>query len=322
MSDYYDLLGIEPGADKDAIRSAYRDRLEGASQSERAKLNKAWNVLSDPVQRGRYDADASGTSSDDVIDLDDDAPVPARTGARPARAARGDRDARPRPPARVPLEPTIELPSGMELAENRKRGTALLIDFLMVFAIYVAALVFVLPAVIKNQYPAESKQIDAINAQIKQLDKAKSKADDRAGNSKLPKAERSAAKAQSKSLDKQITKKDDKITSVSNKFQGTALAIYGALLAVLLALLVPATAITGKTLGMRFQQIHVVRQDGSPVTWIGAFSRFLVPLALTIFIPSLGAIAGLGMVLWFFRDRNHQGFHDKLAKTLVVADSV
>ena len=210
----------------------------------------------------------------------------------------------------------------MELAENRKRGTALLIDFLMVFAIYVAALVFVLPAVIKNQYPAESKQIDAINAQIKQLDKAKSKADDRAGNSKLPKAERSAAKAQSKSLDKQITKKDDKITSVSNKFQGTALAIYGGLLAVLLALLVPATAITGKTLGMRFQQIHVVRQDGSPVTWIGAFSRFLVPLALTIFIPSLGAIAGLGMVLWFFRDRNHQGFHDKLAKTLVVADSV
>ena len=35
----------------------------------------------------------------------------------------------------------------------------------------------------------------------------------------------------------------------------------------------------------------------------------------------LGAIAGLGMVLWFFRDRNHQGFHDKLAKTLVVADA-
>ncbi|MEO6468617.1 MAG: J domain-containing protein, partial [Acidimicrobiia bacterium] len=86
MSDYYDLLGIERGADKDAIRSAYRDRLEGASQSERAKLNKAWNVLSDPVQRGRYDgADADGSAVDDIDD--DDARVPARsssrTGARP-----------------------------------------------------------------------------------------------------------------------------------------------------------------------------------------------------------------------------------------------
>ena len=93
MSDYYDLLGIEPGADKDAIRSAYRDRLEGATQSERAKLNKAWNVLSDPVQRGRYDGDAAGgTGSDDAVDLDDDddTPVPARTGGRTgARPARG-----------------------------------------------------------------------------------------------------------------------------------------------------------------------------------------------------------------------------------------
>ena len=222
---------------------------------------------------------------------------------------------------RAPLEQTVVLPEGMELADNRKRGTALAIDFLIVFAIYLVALVLVLPAVIKNQYPAESKRIDAINAQIKQLDKAKSTADDRAGNSKLSKADQAAAKAQSKVLDKRITKKNDTISSISKKFQGTALAIYGALLAVLLAILVPATALTGKTLGMRFQKIHVVRQDGSPVTWIGAFSRFLVPLALAIFIPSLGAIAGLGMVLWFFRDRNHQGFHDKLAKTLVVADA-
>ena len=321
MSDYYELLGVEGDADKDAIRGAYRERLEGADQSQRAKLNKAWNILSDPVQRGRYDDYlASGQEFGDVDDSGtSDAPVSSRA-SRGAQPVKGGRPARERPAPRTPLEPTIVLPEGMELAENRKRGTAFAIDFLMVFAVYVVALVLVLPAVIKNQYPAESKQIDAINAQIKQIDKAKSKADDTANDSKLSKADRATAKARSKSLDKQITKKNDKITTISKKFQGTALMIYGALLAVMLAILVPATALTGKTLGMRFQQIHVVRQDGSPVTWIGAFSRFLIPLALAIFIPSLGAIAGLGMVLWFFRDRNHQGFHDKLAKTLVVAD--
>ena len=30
------------------------------------------------------------------------------------------------------------------------------------------------------------------------------------------------------------------------------------------------------------------------------------------------AIIGLGMVLWFLRDKNRQGVHDKLARTLVV----
>ncbi len=322
MSDYYELLGVDGDADKDTIRGAYRDRLDGADQSQRAKLNKAWNILSDPVQRGRYDDYLA--SGEEFGDLDGgDVVVAAAASSRASRGAQPVRGARPprdRTTPRPPLEPTIELPPGMEFAENRRRGMAFLIDFLIVFGIYILALVVILPAVIKNQYPAESKRIDAINKEIKQLDKDKSKADNRAGNSKLSKTERAAAKAQSKSLDKQITKQNDKITTVSKKFQGLALGIYGALLAVLLAILVPATALTGKTLGMRFQHIRVVRVDGSRVTWIGAFSRFLIPLALTIFIPSLGAIAGLGMVLWFFRDRNHQGFHDKLAKTLVVAD--
>ena len=110
MSDYYDLLGINTGADKDAIRTAYRDRLEGASQSERAKLNKAWNVLSDPVQRGRYDeylaSDSEFGDADDEIDLNaDDAPVAARAAraARPARGDRSEKAATPRPAACDPL---------------------------------------------------------------------------------------------------------------------------------------------------------------------------------------------------------------------------
>ena len=327
MSDYYDLLGIDRGADKDEIRSAYRDRLEGASQSERAKLNKAWNVLSDPVQRGRYDgAESDGSAVDDLGD--DDARVPARTnsrtGARPTRgASRTDRSApgerRPRPPAREPLAPTIELPDGMEMAPTRQRGTALLIDFLIFFLIYILAFALLLPSLVSQQYPAQTKRIDAINKEITRLDKQKTKADDRAGNSKLSKPDRATAKAEAKTLDKQLTKRNERITTISKDFQGLLLLVYAAILVVMLAIVVPATAMTGQTLGMRLRKVRVVRVDGSPVGWIGAFTRFLIPLALALFIPQLGAIAGLGMVVWFFRDRNRQGLHDKLAKTVVVA---
>ena len=327
MSDYYDLLGIDRGADKDEIRSAYRDRLEGASQSERAKLNKAWNVLSDPVQRGRYDgAEGDGSAVDDIGD--DDAPVPARassrTGARPTRgASRNDRSApgerRPRPPAREPLGPSIELPDGMQMAETRQRGTALLIDFLIFFLIFILAFALLLPSLVNQRYPAQTKRIDAINKEITRLDKQKTKADDRAGNSKLSKPDRATAKAEAKTLDKQITKRNDAVTTISKDFQGFALLLYAGILVVMLAIVVPATAMTGQTLGMRLRKVRVVRVDGTPVGWIGAFTRFLIPLALALFIPSLGAIAGLGMVVWFFRDRNRQGLHDKLAKTVVVA---
>ena len=87
MSDYYELLGVEGDADKDAIRGAYRERLDGADQSERAKLNKAWNILSDPVQRGRYDDYlASGQEFGDV-DVDDDAPSDAPASSRASRGA-------------------------------------------------------------------------------------------------------------------------------------------------------------------------------------------------------------------------------------------
>ena len=59
MDDYYSLLGIDADASVDDIRGAYRVRKDGldtasdAGKADAAKLNKAWNVLSDPYQRGR-----------------------------------------------------------------------------------------------------------------------------------------------------------------------------------------------------------------------------------------------------------------------------
>ena len=46
--------------------------------------------------------------------------------------------------------------------------------------------------------------------------------------------------------------------------------------------------------------------------------RFALPILLALAIPSFGVILGLGMVAWGYFDRNGQGIHDKLARTLVV----
>jgi curved DNA-binding protein CbpA len=64
---YYDLLGVAPEADLDAISAAYlraireRDASEGADAEMRQKLLKqAFEVLSDPVRRPAYDAGLAG----------------------------------------------------------------------------------------------------------------------------------------------------------------------------------------------------------------------------------------------------------------------
>lgn len=59
---YYELLEIEPDADADAIRSAYRrlankfhpDHPEGDAEIFRI-LTDAWRVVSDPRRRAEYD---------------------------------------------------------------------------------------------------------------------------------------------------------------------------------------------------------------------------------------------------------------------------
>src|SRR4029453_13605355 len=92
MTDnYYEELGVEPGASRDELREAHRQRVsdleaarekKGVSESqlqanrdEVARVRAAWNVLSDPFQRQRYDAQlgAESESSGDVELVDDDA---------------------------------------------------------------------------------------------------------------------------------------------------------------------------------------------------------------------------------------------------------
>jgi uncharacterized RDD family membrane protein YckC len=69
----------------------------------------------------------------------------------------------------------------------------------------------------------------------------------------------------------------------------------------------------GQTFGKRFIGIRILRLDGGPLDYRTAILRHLVgyPLGLLCF--------GFGF-WWALWDRRQQGWHDKIAKTLVVKE--
>src|SRR3954453_5098198 len=102
MSDtHYEILGVSSDASRDKIRDAYRARVseldpetwkgDAAERRERAaSVNKAWNVLSDPFQKERYDSGIDD-SFEGIDDLDDADVVPAdASGARDGGGRNGD----------------------------------------------------------------------------------------------------------------------------------------------------------------------------------------------------------------------------------------
>ncbi|HVE47408.1 MAG TPA: J domain-containing protein [Acidimicrobiales bacterium] len=59
--DYYDELGVRPGADPDELRRAYRERARvlhpdaSGDAAAMRRLNEAWRVLGSAESRRRYD---------------------------------------------------------------------------------------------------------------------------------------------------------------------------------------------------------------------------------------------------------------------------
>jgi len=360
MNDnYYEELGVEPGASRDELRDAHRQRVADleaardrkgvtdaqlqANRDEVARVRAAWNVLSDPFQRQRYDArlSAGSESEGDVELVDDDAPVSstaAVTGWRkllappPARdaasqAGNGNRNGtgrdastnrRPRP------EPTVVLPAGMKLAEPRVRGMALLFDVSILIVIFFAVSLAV-PRLIQSDYQDIQDRITKVR-DVKDaresLNDADTAKDERSAQKDLNDAQKDARKEDvperylaDDTTPKQLQTYLDKL---SDDVRTTSYVTTGLTFLLALAYLVPMTVRKGYTLGMRGRRIKVVRVDGSPVGWYAAFTRFALPILLAVAIPSFGPILGLGMVAWGYFDRNGQGIHDKLARTLVV----
>lgn len=66
----------------------------------------------------------------------------------------------------------------------------------------------------------------------------------------------------------------------------------------------------GQTLGSRALSIRVVKTDGSELTLMDAFIRY-IGLIISFAVVFIG-------VLWVIFDAEKQGWHDKIAKTYVV----
>jgi curved DNA-binding protein CbpA len=365
---YYEMLGVEPGASRDDLRAAYRSRVENleaaregkgvtesslqANREETARVRTAWNVLSDPFQRQRYDAQLSGPAEAEGGDgADDDdagegaaveltgwrklmAPPPPK---QPRNGSSAGGSGGKRPPARPAPQPTIPLPAGVTLAETRSRGMALMFDISILLLIYIGIQFFV-PNLIQSDYKDISDKITHQNdVKSKASDKAdsaqsaastasdKAKAATKKGDTATADTQNAKAQAQ-RQIEKTQRAKANKASKQADKYssdiQGTQYTTLVIIFVLFMLYLVPATAITGRTLGMRRSKIHVIRVNGEPVGWFPAFARYVVPIAIALAVPTLGPVLGLGLVLWGFRDANKMGIHDKLAKTIVVNDQL
>jgi hypothetical protein len=332
MDDYYDLLGVEPDAEVGDIRSAYRerkaevaDRTDDDAKADAAALNKAWNVLSDPYQRGRYDQtradeaanDGEGDEDDDVVD------VPAtRTRTRTTRTnPRADQRSKG---ARQPLQPTITLPSGMQFATTKQRYIAMGIDLLLLVVLFFGSFLLT-DAIERSNHPGAHHIVsvypDKINAAKKVTSAAKKGTSASVDCTKPTTVTTDQDKAYCAAGAKQQTlqKTYDNAVSTLAPTRSLISGIY--FLLALLILLLPSL-FSGQTLGKRVQGIRIVKLDGSRVGAAEVFRRYgalaLAAFALYSFLGPLGPLVVVFVATMWQRNPNRQGLQDRFARTLVV----
>jgi len=343
--DYYELLGVDPDAPVGDIRAAYRDKKAAVAEkgTDRAKadaaaLNKAWNVLSDPYQRGRYDEQRSqDDGSDESDDSGDD-----DTAAVPARRRSAKTNARPTRETRAGAKPTIALPAGMAFPTVRARRVAMFIDLGILFALFLASQ-FLMVAVEKSQHATAYNDISTVNKLIttahsktNAANKTKSGPDQTYTNLLKTKGANApatqAALAAKKPFDDAATaakNAENVLNTRLNKDESTLAPISnlvsGGFFLVSLAVLMIPSLFGGATIGKRQQKVRVVRLDGSPARAGDLFRRYAVLVfAAYIFTSFLRSPVGAVIVVFIAamsRNPNTQALHDRFAKTLVVTDT-
>jgi uncharacterized RDD family membrane protein YckC len=137
---WYEVLGVEPRAMKGDIKVAYQEALDAATVAantdEVTQVRRAWQVLSDPVQRQRYDeaigvhlgalepVTTNGDGHDDE-DVDEDGAVGVEV--------LDDDDDRERP--RRPKPSMMNTADFLELPTLGRRAAAMVIDGLTFLAL-------------------------------------------------------------------------------------------------------------------------------------------------------------------------------------------
>lgn len=357
---HYEVLGVDPGAGKDDIRAAYQERLDDVQaertremagkkpdetaiargRDEEARLRSAWGVLSDPYQRGRYDAsvgvpdtEAQGTAdADGGHDL-----VVATNGRRPARGERQKRPVRERPPgmfSTAPLPTPASWPPGFHPPPPRARVMAMLVDMTVLLVILIS-LYIAGTAVTKSVYPKQTKQLDNVGTCIDKLntENGKSAKNQTGGavstietycSTKANVVFASKPKAKlSDRLSDDISKAGDRQTSLRNKIAPVSTyGLFGAILLLSLLYLVPSSLRSGRTLGKRLFQIRAISMTGAPLGLRQALTRYGLPLVFALMLqgflgPLAFAFALIGVLTWP-RNANLQGLHDRVAGTIVV----
>jgi len=313
---HYEILGVSPDASRDEIRDAYRARVseldpetwkgDASDRRERAaSVNRAWNVLSDPFQKERYDSGIDDTIEGvDDLDVDGVSDGAGSNGKGGGKASRGNA-------AAVAARGTVKLtPTGLTIAPTRARINALSVDVLVILVLvfglnFIAGVLFSNPAVqvtIKDKIVSTTEIKDSTADAVKKVQQPKAEA----------KWEKDNPKA------KPLKPKDVKVDEV--KVVPSTITLLFQLLTLILALLytVIPTARTGQTLGKRIFKIKLVSVDGSSAGWAQGLLHYGVPIAVAIALALIGAVVAIGMILWSIWDKNGQGVDDKIAKTFVV----
>jgi uncharacterized RDD family membrane protein YckC len=352
---HYEVVGVEPDASKEDIRSAYRDRLEELAEkvgtsddarAETARLNSAWQILSDPYQRERYDAsvgiDSDAEGPEDEADADD-----ADGGRAPARRQRPARDraeGRDGPAAQrislfsaEPEDAPPTWPGGFRPPPPRARVIAMVIDLAVLFVLTLAVQTAG-ARVIDSTYEEETDRIDVLDNRLDALDEEKDRAEDRADAARddagrarrqgdVAAEEEARSRARAADAEADDTERDaDRVQEELDDLEGdlvpAQLALTGAILVLALLYLVPSSVMTGRTLGKQLLGIRVISADGTRLGLRGALIHYGAPVLVALmFSPILGQLVVLivliGVLTWP-RNPNRQGMHDRLAATLVV----
>jgi hypothetical protein len=362
--DYYDLIGVDPEATRDEIKEAYRARRREVdalgtpeAKAEAARLNRAWNVLSDPVQRERYDdehyeyvdvdEDGHEIGSDGEVVEGGDAsePVAPAPPARrrlfepaprdtPPRGGKGQTSRRPPPPVREQIGEV----AGVPLASNRERSIGLAIDFAIVALVLVTAVQFVAPAIARSQKPEVVDRIEALNdewdARNDELDDAKQAVDDAekqvddakesgsASDVREAEADLNDAEVAQDTAEKRLDDVEEERSDEIAKLGGIQTAVLGVGLFVAFLVMVVPTALTGRSPGKRVARTHLIGDDGRRASWGACAVHYGVPIlvsgALLPLLGPIGAVLMLFGVTTFARSPRRQGWHDRLAHTYVA----